>query len=519
MRRASDLPSGWRILPARDFSSGGGQWTVRELQVYPSHDCTGPYIPPWRAIASSGAERAARIIDDSETSYWQADCSKCLARSEYIGFRVLRQDRAVGNCVRVKQCRSSGCAPSVVLQEMVGSQWFDVITFDTPGIDEWTQAQLVQRPPSPPSPPSRPPLPPSPPPPPPPPQPPPPPCAPPYPPVPPPPSEPSQLSPVVITSISAGGVASLVLLLAVLTKLWGKWVVARLAFGTRKHRESSYSADDIKIWLSTSHGSRIPVLHLAHGHELTLLVSHSNSQDLGDVRGYWAAKSVELGVNVLAYDYSGYGQASGLPTEEHMYADAAAAFEYMCTELGLVPERDIVLYGKSIGSCPTWYLASKHIFRGVVVVSGLASGVRTLCSNRLVRVADSCAFNNVARLAENRAPVQLIHGTLDNVVSIEQARAMHVKCAKLHPLPPCWIDGGEHNEIETTYAGQLTAAVGSFLAHLVAGDPPSASSTELGALVKPIESSSPSKETCTTTSHGSFDLRSSAASTVGRGAH
>jgi len=58
-------------------------------------------------------------------------------------------------------------------------------------------------------------------------------------------------------------------------------------------------------------------------------------------------------VDVFAYEYSGYGHATGKPCEENLYSDARAALACLRDGFKLKPERDIVLYGKSIGSCPT----------------------------------------------------------------------------------------------------------------------------------------------------------------------
>lgn len=39
--------------------------------------------------------------------------------------------------------------------------------------------------------------------------------------------------------------------------------------------------------------------------------------------------SRQLNVNVMAYEYSGYGKATGAPSEENCYADIDAAFKYL----------------------------------------------------------------------------------------------------------------------------------------------------------------------------------------------
>ena len=54
---------------------------------------------------------------------------------------------------------------------------------------------------------------------------------------------------------------------------------------------------------------------------------------------------------------------------------------------------------------------------------------------------------------------------------IGDARLMHAACKAQHPLGPCWVDGGEHNGIESEFA-ETTTAVHAFLEHLLANAPP-----------------------------------------------
>ena len=43
-----------------------------------------------------------------------------------------------------------------------------------------------------------------------------------------------------------------------------------------------------------------------------MLLSHGNSEDLNGCYNFMLKLSVILDVNVLGYDYSGYGQSSGM---------------------------------------------------------------------------------------------------------------------------------------------------------------------------------------------------------------
>jgi pimeloyl-ACP methyl ester carboxylesterase len=59
-----------------------------------------------------------------------------------------------------------------------------------------------------------------------------------------------------------------------------------------------------------------------------------------------------LAVNVCAYDYTGYGASSGLPSTANTRADITAVLGALQEHHGVAP-RDVVLYGQSVGSGPT----------------------------------------------------------------------------------------------------------------------------------------------------------------------
>ncbi|KAL6124368.1 hypothetical protein ACLB2K_076881 [Fragaria x ananassa] len=83
----------------------------------------------------------------------------------------------------------------------------------------------------------------------------------------------------------------------------------------------------------------------------------------------------DLGVNVMVYDYSGYGQSTGKPSEKDTYADIEAAYGCLVDKYG----EEVILYGRSIGSGPTIDLATRlPKLRGVVLESGITSVFRMM---------------------------------------------------------------------------------------------------------------------------------------------
>lgn len=112
------------------------------------------------------------------------------------------------------------------------------------------------------------------------------------------------------------------------------------------------------FWLHTESATQIPALHIDNGAKLTILFSHGNAEDLGMIYDWMTFFSMELRVNVLAYDYQGYGRAGGSCSERACYEDIDAAYRFLTTQLQ-IPSANIVLYGRSLGSGPSLYLAEK----------------------------------------------------------------------------------------------------------------------------------------------------------------
>ena len=230
----------------------------------------------------------------------------------------------------------------------------------------------------------------------------------------------------------------------------------------------TYRKEDVNIWITRKKNKKhkIPAFHIRNGKPITLLVSHANAEDLGILLPYCRYLADRFDVDVFAYDYSGYGHADGEPSEANMYEDARAALDMLRDGFGLVPERDVVLYGKSIGSCPTSYLAARHLFRGVIIVSGLASGARVLFPDKKNWLMDAVAFNNLGSMRWNRSPVQIIHGDQDQTVPSESGKDLYSVCRSHHPLPPAWIQGANHNDVETTFSDQFVSSIREFLEYV-----------------------------------------------------
>lgn len=206
-------------------------------------------------------------------------------------------------------------------------------------------------------------------------------------------------------------------------------------------------------YVHTPHGSVIPVVMLWHtaSHGVTFLYSHGNAEDLGQILPLLDQLRTYFQVNVCCYDYTGYGlsksavdgKACPAPSQERVYADAEAVWEYLIS-LGILPE-NIVIYGRSLGSGPACHLASlyaSHI-RGLILCSPLLSCIQTQLNTTRLRKYD--VFDNQSRIPSITCPVLVVHGTKDKVVPFS-----HGKYYEMHlPSKPftVWVENAGHNDL------------------------------------------------------------------------
>lgn len=172
--------------------------------------------------------------------------------------------------------------------------------------------------------------------------------------------------------------------------------------------------NNVSVYLiPTKAKTTIPLIVFRYpGATMTLIFSHGNATDCGAMCVIYSMLSEYLKINVVGYDYTGYGASTPTtvrPTEKQTYKDIEAVYDW-CIETKLVtdPGAEIILYGQSVGSGPSTYLASKKPVAGLVLHSPIMSGLRVVTQSRLLGCCD--IFPNIQRITNVKAPVFVIHG-------------------------------------------------------------------------------------------------------------
>ncbi|HQZ68075.1 MAG TPA: alpha/beta hydrolase [Planctomycetaceae bacterium] len=162
-----------------------------------------------------------------------------------------------------------------------------------------------------------------------------------------------------------------------------------------------------------------------------------------------------LGFAVLIFDYRGFGDSTGSPSEVSLSADARLIWEYAHEELRYDDE-DIVLFGESLGGAVVLSLWSEPpssqentfpVPRAVIFSSTFASMSRTVQLQYPwfpfhYLVLDR--WPSIGRIRNVAVPTMILHGSEDDMVPLSEARALAAANAHAQFTE---IPGAGHNDI------------------------------------------------------------------------
>jgi len=172
------------------------------------------------------------------------------------------------------------------------------------------------------------------------------------------------------------------------------------------------TADGVRL-----HGWYIPRSGSHRGVQKTLLFFHGNAGNISHRRA-----SLEifhrLGLDVFIFDYRGYGNSLGEPSEDGLYKDARAAWAYLIEKRGIEQE-NIILFGRSLGGAVAAELAAE-VQPGALILESVFSSAPDIANvifpvlSRLVLLRYD--FNTVAYVRQVLSPVLVLHSPDDEII-------------------------------------------------------------------------------------------------------
>lgn len=158
----------------------------------------------------------------------------------------------------------------------------------------------------------------------------------------------------------------------------------------------------------------IPCLYLPYtsGSSKLLLFFHGNAEDVGLSYEMLDHLRSSLKVNILAVEYPGYGiyKDNGGCNADKITDDATIIFQYIVRETSL-KERDVIVFGRSIGSGPATFLAA-HNNPGALILMSPYTSIKNVVRNKVGWLSAIVAehFDNIGLMPKVRCPTFIVHG-------------------------------------------------------------------------------------------------------------
>lgn len=163
----------------------------------------------------------------------------------------------------------------------------------------------------------------------------------------------------------------------------------------------------------------IPCLYLpARDHRAKfVLFFHGNGEDINNSLELCSHICDQLYCHVIAMEYPGYSCFQGTPSEDTILKNAMTVYKYMINQLNINPQ-DIIIIGRSIGSGPAVWLASKRDVGAQILISAFTSIKDTVYwyAGYLASLIVKDRFDNKSRIKNVKCPIFFLHGMKDDMV-------------------------------------------------------------------------------------------------------
>ena len=160
-----------------------------------------------------------------------------------------------------------------------------------------------------------------------------------------------------------------------------------------------------------------------------IIYCHGNA---GNISGRLniANSFLKEGFNVMLFDYRGYGESTGKPSEKGIYQDAVSVYEYLIKE-EKIPYNKINILGISLGCNAALYITALKKANTLILVSPITSA-KDIAKKMPVYYIFSYfiddILNNKKLIKKIQIPILIAHSKEDTTVPYEMGKKLFELC-------------------------------------------------------------------------------------------
>ena len=210
------------------------------------------------------------------------------------------------------------------------------------------------------------------------------------------------------------------------------------------YQEDEINFDYKEIFIQNKEGIRLKAW--LHEKDLinkkTIIFFHGNAGNLRN-RNYKLNELSKFDVNFLIVAYRGFSGNQGKPSEQGLYEDARSTLNWL--KIKGVKEKNLILYGESLGTAVAIEIAQNKDLAGIILESPFTSMVELAQKYYPfipVKFLLKDKYETIKKLPNINSPLLVLHGKLDDIVPFSMGKKLFEKANE--PKFKYFIDDDDH---------------------------------------------------------------------------
>lgn len=197
----------------------------------------------------------------------------------------------------------------------------------------------------------------------------------------------------------------------------------KMIFFPIKIDNNVFLENEVKI---KSNNYNLSAKYIDNSSDKVILFLHGNGGNIQYTKQYEQMFS-DLQYNVLFLDYRGYGKSDGkIEKEKDLYIDAESALDWLHKNKKY-ENKNIVVWGLSLGGAPALELCLKYKFNSLVLNSTFYN-MKKMANNNYPFLLNNLLlkykFENNKKINKIKNKVLFIHGNNDKIIPIENSKKL-----------------------------------------------------------------------------------------------
>ena len=196
--------------------------------------------------------------------------------------------------------------------------------------------------------------------------------------------------------------------------------------------ENNYSEDKISVDIENVRiktSDNIELLGWYHEKNLkdfkTLIFFHGNAGSLEN-RIHKLNHFRDMNINFLIIAWRGFSGNNGNPSEQGLYEDGKSAIDWLIKKG--ISEKNLILYGESLGTGVAIHLAQNKNFAGVILETPFTSMIdaaKKFYPYIPVKLLLKDKFENYKKIKNINSPILIMHGEVDQLVPFSMGKKIY----------------------------------------------------------------------------------------------